>query len=185
MLVPGQGPARQLQPGRLSYSASRARLSYLTSIGVNPRLFVHRPTEGLDTLAILKGEKAGDRHHVRGIEQEKNETNPISYNQHGINGLRRISGTAARTAQQNLSDRSTGYERKHRPEGRATPGERCKLKQQVCRPDPRRFAISLQLERDVANEEETGNGTRCCVAFAFLCRRHNSAQGCQYCAGKR
>ena len=54
--------------------------------GSRPCAKANLPTEALDTPAILKGGDCGDRHHTR-PRGEKYETNPISHNPQGINGL--------------------------------------------------------------------------------------------------
>ena len=75
----------------------------------------HRPTKTLDTPAILKRGTA-ETGMTLGEREKNDETNPISYNPQGINGLRLVSGTVDGPAQQNLTDRSS-WIRGHRPKG--------------------------------------------------------------------
>ena len=76
------------------------------SAGLDGRL--PRPAAvGLDTLAILKVGTAATGATLDEREKEY-ETNPISHNPQGINGLQLVSSTAGRPAQQDLTDRSTG-----------------------------------------------------------------------------
>ena len=75
------------------------------SAGLDGRL--PRPAAvGLDTLAILKVGTAATGATLDEREKEY-ETNPISHNPQGINGLQLVSSTAGRPAQQDLTDRST------------------------------------------------------------------------------